>query len=208
MAGNQIGNEVLFLAEFLIDSFIFFTKRIVDIASRLAHDGEHLRADVLRRDFELAADVILTQLAEKRVGFVGHDVVITQTGTHKHFFNLGQGAHLAKQLDVIRVIDDHIRAGLGEQALAACARADFELLIAGGAAEIGRRAAHIMDVPLKFGICVMAFASSITDSWLRVVTMRPCRNVMAQKEHEPKQPRVCAMENCTSSMAGTPPNAS
>lgn len=55
MAGNQIGNEVLFLAEFLIDSFIFFTKRIVDIASRLAHDGEHLRADVLRRDFELAA---------------------------------------------------------------------------------------------------------------------------------------------------------
>ena len=78
--------------------------------------------------------VILTQLAEKRVGFVGHDVVITQTGAHKHFFNLGQGAHLAKQLDVIRVIDDHIRAGLGEQALAACARADFELLIAGGAA--------------------------------------------------------------------------
>ena len=84
MAGNQIGNEVLFLAEFLIDSFIFFTKRVVYIASRLAHDGEHLRADVLRRDFELAADVILTQLAEKRVGFVGHDVVITQTGAHKH----------------------------------------------------------------------------------------------------------------------------
>ena len=149
MAGNQIGNEVLFLAEFLIDSFIFFTKRVVDIASRLAHDGEHLRADVLRRDFELAADVILTQLAEKRVGFVGHDVVITQTGAHKHFFNLGQGAHLAKQLDVIRVIDDHIRAGLGEQTLAACARADFELLITGGAAEIGRGAAHIMDVAFE-----------------------------------------------------------
>ena len=119
MAGNQIGNEVLFLAEFL------------------------------RCDFELAADVILTQLAEKRVGFVGHDVVITQTGAHKHFFNLGQGAHLAKQLDVIRVIDDHIRAGLGEQALAACARADFELLITGGAAEIGRGAAHIMDVTFE-----------------------------------------------------------
>ena len=47
------------------------------------------------------------------------------------------------------MIDDHIRAGLGEQALAACARADFELLIAGGAAEIGRRAAHIMDVAFE-----------------------------------------------------------
>ena len=58
------------------------------------------------------------------------------------------------------------------------------------------------------GICVMARASSSTDSWLRVVTMRPCRNVIAQKEQEPKQPRVCAMENCTSSMAGTPPSTS
>lgn len=47
------------------------------------------------------------------------------------------------------MIDDHIRAGLGEQALAACARADFELLIAGGAAKIGRRAAHIMDVTFE-----------------------------------------------------------
>lgn len=80
---------------------------------------------------------------------IRHDIIIAQTGTHEHLFDLRQSADFAQQADVVRVIDDHIRAGLGEQALPPRAGADLELLIAGGAAEIGRGAADVMDIALE-----------------------------------------------------------
>ena len=80
---------------------------------------------------------------------IRHDIIIAQTGTHEHLFDLRQSADFAQQADVVRVIDDHIRAGFGKQALPPRAGADLELLIAGGAAEIGRGAADVMDIALE-----------------------------------------------------------
>ena len=61
---------------------------------------------------------------------------------------------------------------------------------------------------MKSGSSTMARASSTSESWLRVCTMRPWWNVSAQNEHSPKQPRLLVRLNFTSLMAGTPPAAS
>ena len=114
MAGNQVRDKVLFFAQFLIDALIFFTKRIVYVTPGLAHDGKNLRTDMLRRNLELTADMVLAKLAQESVGFIRHDIVIAQTGTHENLFDLRQRTDFAQQFDVIRMIDDHIRTGLRE----------------------------------------------------------------------------------------------
>ena len=47
------------------------------------------------------------------------------------------------------MVDDHVRAWLGEQTLPSCTGADLELLVAGGSAEVGGRAAYVVDVSFK-----------------------------------------------------------
>lgn len=151
MAGNEIGDEVLFLPQLLIDALIFLTEGIVHIASRFAHNGEHFRADMLRRDLELATDVVLAQLLEEGVGFVRRDVVIAQTTAHEDLFHLRQGTNLAQEVDVVGMIDLEVGTGLGEKALTSSAGAIFHLLFAAGVAEICCWTADIVDIPLEPG---------------------------------------------------------
>ena len=67
MAGDQVGDEVLLLADFLVDACVLLAERIVYVAAGLAHHGEHLGADVFGRDLELAADMVLAELAKEGV---------------------------------------------------------------------------------------------------------------------------------------------
>ena len=106
---------------------------------------------MLRRNLELTADMVLAKLTQESVGFIRHDIVIAQTGTHENLFDLRQRTDFAQQLDVIRMIDDHIRTGLREQALTSGTGAELELLVACGAAEVCGRAADIMDIALEVG---------------------------------------------------------
>ncbi len=63
-------HKILLLAQLLVDTPVFFAECVVYVAPRFAHDGENLRADVLRRDLELAADVVLAQFAQECVGVI------------------------------------------------------------------------------------------------------------------------------------------
>ena len=151
MAGNEIGHEILFLAQLFVDALVLFAEGVIDVSARLAHDGEYLRADMLRRNLELTADVVLAKLLEERIGLVRHDIVIAKTAANEDLLDLGQCANLTQQIDVIRVIDLKVRTGLGEQALACGAGAVFHLLFAARMPEIGRRAADVVDISLKAG---------------------------------------------------------
>ena len=70
---------------------------------------------MLRRNLELTADVMLAELLEERVGFIGHDVIIAQAGTHEDLLHLRQRADFAQQLDIVRVVDRQIRTGFGKR---------------------------------------------------------------------------------------------
>jgi len=51
---------------------------------RLAHLVQHRVAAMLRRRFELTADMILNQLIEKRFVFILHQIIIPDTGTDEY----------------------------------------------------------------------------------------------------------------------------
>ena len=62
--------------------------------------------------------------------------------------------------------------------------------------------------PLKAGWAAIRSASLTREALLRLMTIRPWWLSMAQKEQEPKHPRLLVSENWTSLSAGTPPSLS
>ena len=115
----------------------------------LAHHAQDLIGHVLRRDLQLAGDVIAHQLLEERIARVGQQIVEPDAAADKDLLDARQLAELPQQGQVIRVVGDQVFAGGGEQALSCRARAALQLLFAGGLAEIRRRAADVMDVALE-----------------------------------------------------------
>ena len=110
---------------------------------RLAHFiKNHCRA-MLGSNFELTADVILAELAEKSSVLVGQKIVKSETGADKHFFDAGQGAELSKERKVVAVVHLEIGTGLRVQTAAVLAGAVCHLLAAGRCAELGGRAADV-----------------------------------------------------------------
>ena len=115
----------------------------------LAHHAQDLIGHVLRRDLQLAGDVIAHQLLEKRIARVGQQIVEPDAAADKDLLDARQLPEFPQQGQVIRVVGDQVFAGGREQALSCRARAALQLLFAGGLAEIRRRAADVMDVALE-----------------------------------------------------------
>ena len=151
MAAHQIRHQVLVQAVFTVDSVVAVHKGLVYLAAGLAHAGKHVRADMLRRDLQLAADVVAAQLGQEGVAFVGHEIIISDAGADEHLFHARNGAHLAKQGNQFFMADAHALAGGGVEALPVPACALAQLAVARGLAEIGRGAAHVVDVALEIG---------------------------------------------------------
>ena len=75
MARNKVGNEVLFLPQFLVDAAKSLHETDVDVLPGLAHKAENLRRNVFRRDFKLTAYVMLTEFPQKSPVRIGHEIV-------------------------------------------------------------------------------------------------------------------------------------
>ena len=147
--GHEIGHHELLHVLLLVDLFVFFEEPEVDRVARLAHFLKNMVGDVLRRDLELAGDVIAHQLVEKCLGLVGQQIVEADAAADKDLLDAGELAQLSQQRHIVAVVGDHILARLREQALPIRARALRELLFARGLTEVRRRAAHIVDVSLE-----------------------------------------------------------
>ena len=149
MGGHQVGHQILLLA----DAFGLLIKapaeavEVLDV--RLAHLVQHVVDTMLGGNLELPADVVLHQLLQKGGVGVGVEVVVADARADKHLFDPRQFAQFAQNADILHVIHLQLRAGLGRQALAVLAQAVFQLLFAGGVAEVGGRAANVVDVSFK-----------------------------------------------------------
>lgn len=152
MRGHEVRHEVLVEVHFFVQLFVALDEAAVDGILRLTHHAQHAVGNMLRCDFELAADVVFNKLAEERFVFVIDEVIEPNAGAHKDFFHFGQCAQLAQEGNVIRVVDLHVGAWLREQTLAVFTHADLHLLFAGGLAEVCRGAADVVNVAFKIGI--------------------------------------------------------
>ena len=85
MAGHKIGDQVLFLSQFPIGFIEPFLKgqKCVDVG--LAHEVGHVFDDVFRRNFQLTADVILTEFFDEFFVAVGQYVIIAKAGADEDF---------------------------------------------------------------------------------------------------------------------------
>ena len=120
----------------------------------LAHIVQHGADAVLRRDLQLAGDVIVHQFTEERLIFVLvlEHIVIADAGADEHLFDAGYLPHFLQQLRVLRVVRVQVGAGLGGEAAAVFAHSAPLLLLAAGVAEVGAGAAHVVDVALELRV--------------------------------------------------------
>ncbi len=118
---------------------------------RLAHFIEHHRRAMLGGDLELAADMMGYKLPEEAVVLILKQIIIAYARADKDLLDLGERAHGAQDIEILGVVGLEPRARLGGKAFLALAKSPALLPIAGRAAEIGRRAAYIVDISLEIG---------------------------------------------------------
>ena len=68
---------------------------------------------MLGRDLQLAAHVVFHELADERVVLVVQRVVESDAAAHEHLLHARQRPQLAQQLQIIRMRDAQLLAGLG-----------------------------------------------------------------------------------------------
>ena len=152
VGGHEVGHEVLLLVVGLVELLISAPELFKDAKMRLTHVVQHRGHAVLRRHLQLAADVVLHQLAEKVLILVLQHVVIADAAADEHFFHLRELAQPPQKLRVLRVVGVQIFARLGGKAAAIFAAAVLFLPGAGCVAEVGRGAAHVVDIALELRV--------------------------------------------------------
>ena len=95
---------------------------------------------------------MLDQVGKKLPAGVLHQVVKADARPDKHLFYAGDGPQLAQQHHIIGVVGVQVGAGLGGQAGPVFTHAVFQLLLAGGSAEGGGGAAHVVNIALEAGM--------------------------------------------------------
>ena len=152
MGAHKIGHEILLFAELFVQRGIFAAEFFIDRVARLSHIAQDLIRNVLRRDLELAGDVVLHQFAQEGRILVGQQIVKADAAADEDLLHAGDGAQLTQQVYIIRMVRPQIAARRRKQALPVLAGPVCQLFFAGGLAEIGRRAADVMDVALEVGM--------------------------------------------------------
>ena len=152
MRAHEVGEGELLEPQLLVRSVEALHELLVDARGRLAHHAQDIVAHMLGRQTQLPAHVVGGKLADEFVCvLVEQHVVEAYTAAHEDLLHTGQRAQLAQQLQVVAVVDLQALAGLGAQAALADAGPLFQLLGAGGFAEVRRGAANVMDVALETG---------------------------------------------------------
>ena len=149
VGGDQVRHQELLLAVAAVEPVIFLTELLINLDVGLAHIVQGVGHAVLRGHLELARDVVLDQVGKKLPAGVFHQVVEPNARPDEHLLHLGNLPELAQEEHVVGVVGVQIGAGLRSQAGSVAAHAVFQLLLAGGTAEGGRRPAHVVDVALK-----------------------------------------------------------
>ena len=149
MAGHKVGNQVLLLAHLAAQVKVLLAEGLVYAEIRLAHAAQDRGRAVLGGNLQLARDVILHQLAEEGIVRIRHQIVKTNARADKHLLDPRQGLDGTQKINVLSVVSDEVRTGRGGKALAVGANAVLQLFFAGRVAEIGGRAAHVVNVALE-----------------------------------------------------------
>ena len=146
---HQIGHHILLLGIAVVQAAVTVHELLIHPDVGLAHIVQHRVDAVLRRHLQLAGDVVLHQLREEFLVLVLQHVVIADAAADKDLLHPRDGPELPQQGEVIAVVGIDILAGGGGQTALVGAHAVFQLLLAGGSAEVGRGAAHVVDIALE-----------------------------------------------------------
>ena len=113
MGGDQIGDQVLLLSQFLGNPIEPLRKRFEHLNVGLAHIVQHMVATVFRGYLQLAAHMILKQFPHEPVILIQHHVVKPEAGAHKYPPHTGQFPQLLQQGQVVALVHLHGRTGGG-----------------------------------------------------------------------------------------------
>ena len=91
---HQIRDDVLLLSGLLIGLLKETDELSVDAAPGLSHPGQDIIGDMLRRDPQLAADMMLTEFPQEGPVAVRQQIIKAEPGTDKDFFDARQTAEL------------------------------------------------------------------------------------------------------------------
>ena len=107
---------------------------------------------MLGRDPELSADMMAAELLKEGPVGIRHQIVKTNARADKDSLNSRKGAQLPKELNIVRVVYNQVRAGLREKALAVYAGPAHHLFVAGRPAKLRSGASDVIDIALKVRI--------------------------------------------------------
>ena len=151
MAAHKVGHDVLLHAEALVETHVFLHEPLVEPAAGFVHVFEHAVVDMLRRDLELAADVVLYKLADEGIVLIVHEIVVADAAADEDLFDAFDLPELSEELHIIPVVDLHVFAWSVAETGAVLADALRELFFAGGETEIRCRTADVVNIALKAG---------------------------------------------------------
>ena len=116
---DEIIGQKLFEPRFRIHLFKKVFKMDQRLRLRFAHELQHGWCGMLRRDFQLAGDMVLHQLAQIRctIIFIRQNQVMSDAGGDKYFFDAWNLAKALQQANLPRMIGFQRGTGLRIQAL-------------------------------------------------------------------------------------------
>ena len=142
----------MLLAVLLVQPLVLTLELLIDLDMGLAHVVQYAAHTVLRGHLELAGDMILHQLGKELAALVLEHIVEADAGADEHLLHPRHLPDLAQEHQIVGVVGVQIGTRRGGQAGPAPAHSRLHLLLAGGAAEVGSGAAHVVDVALEAGV--------------------------------------------------------
>ena len=152
VGGHEVGQDVLLLADFLGVGVESAHELLVDGVARFAHHLEDRVGDVFGGQAQLAAHVVLHEFVEEGGVVVEQDVVEADAAADEDLLHARKGTQFAQELHVVLVGDGELVAGRRRQAAFGGAGPVLGLFGAGGDAEVGGGAAHVVEVALEVGL--------------------------------------------------------
>ena len=154
MRGHQVGHHELLQAALGVRLFEQLHEALVDRVLRLAHHAEHRIGDMLGRHAQLSAHVVRAQLAHEGAPavLVGQRKVEPDARPDEHLLHARQFSQFAQQRQVIRVVGIELATRRRREAMLVAACPATQLRLARRGSIIGRRPAHVVDIPLEFGV--------------------------------------------------------
>ena len=110
MGRHQVRNQILLLFQLFVHPAVLSGKFFIDRMPGLTKTCQHRIRYMLRRNLQLSAHMIPTQLFQKMAVLVRQHIVKPDTGTNKYLLHPGNGAQLSQQGKIIPVIRFQIRA--------------------------------------------------------------------------------------------------